>query len=250
MIDWPDSSGPLPSLQGCIHVWAVALDYARFDLRSWLPRLSPQEQARALRFKFAADRRRYIIAHVAVRDILAGYLNVAAGDVRFVEGANGKPRLGTRLAGSGIEFNLSHSHERALFAATQELAVGIDLEFVKSEFGFHEVAERFFARDEVAALRALPMALQRQAFYKCWTSKEAFLKAKGTGLSGALDEVEIGLSSGNRVSISASVSGWRLTELELGAGYEGALVVEREKATSIHPLQWQPASDIDAETSA
>jgi 4'-phosphopantetheinyl transferase len=242
MIHWPASTGPLPSLERRVHVWAVALDDARIDARSWLGRLSAQEQARAQRFKFANDRRRYIVAHAALRDILADHLKIAAGDLQFVDGANGKPRLAAALASSGFEFNLSHSHERALVAATEGLVVGIDVEFVRSDFGFHEVAERFFTRREVSALGALPPSLQRQAFYKTWTSKEAFLKAKGTGLSGALDEVEIVLISGSRVAINESVAGWSLTELDPGEGYEGALVVEGDRAAPIHRHRWQPTS--------
>lgn len=237
---WPTVPYPLSSLEGYVHVWAAALDDPRFDARPWLNRLSPEEQARAQRFKFANDRRRYIVAHVALRDILAGYLQMAAEDFQFVDGENGKPRLRAALASSGIEFNLSHSHEQALVAVTQQTVVGIDIEFVKNEFGFHEVAERFFTQREVSALRALPSSLQRQAFYKCWTSKEAFLKAKGTGLSGALDEVEISLTSGNRVIINAFVAGWSLMELNPGDGYEGALVVKGEQAVSIHRHRWQP----------
>lgn len=238
---WPPATNPLPSLEGYVHVWAVALDDSRFDAQSWLNRLSSEEQARAQRFKFPNDRRRYIVAHIALRDILAGYLELAAEDLQFVDGENGKPRLASALAGGGIEFNLSHSHEQALIAATQQTVVGIDLEFVKNEFGFHEVAGRFFTEREVSALRALPSSLQRQAFYKCWTSKEAFLKAKGTGLSGALDEVEISLTSGNRVVINAFVAGWSLMELDPADGYEGALVVKGEKALSLHRHRWQSA---------
>jgi 4'-phosphopantetheinyl transferase len=92
----------------------------------------------------------------------------------------------------------------------------------------------------MAALRALPPSLQRQAFYQCWTSKEAFLKARGTGLSGALDEVEISFMSGNRVVVNACVAGWTLIELSPGDGYEGALVVEGEKALPLHRHRWQP----------
>ncbi|MGH7796208.1 MAG: 4'-phosphopantetheinyl transferase family protein [Candidatus Binatia bacterium] len=238
---WPTPPDPLPSLEGSIHVWAVALNDAQFDARSRPSRLSPEEQARAERFKFAKDRRRYRVAHVALREILAGYLKVATEDLQIVDGQNGKPQLAAGLASSGVEFNLSHSHERALIAVTQGLVVGIDVEFVKNEFGFHDIAEHFFTQREVSALHALPPPLQRQAFYKCWTSKEAFLKAKGTGLSGALDEVEISLTTAHRVAIDASVDGWSLTELNPGDAYEGALVVEGE-AMPIQRYRWQTTS--------
>jgi 4'-phosphopantetheinyl transferase len=89
----------------------------------------------------------------------------------------------------------------------------------------------------LAAFRALPVHLQRQGFFKCWTSKEAFLKAKGTGLSGKLDEVEITLSSEQRVLVNARVAGWTLSELNPGNNYEAALVIE-DGAVPIDRYRW------------
>jgi 4'-phosphopantetheinyl transferase len=103
------------------------------------------------------------------------------------------------------------------------------------------VAARFFIAKELAAFRALPIHLQRQAFFKCWTSKEAFLKAKGTGLSGKLDEVEITLVDAQRVLIHASVPGWTLMELDPGNNYEATLVVEGGHL-AINCYRWQPIS--------
>ena len=109
---------------------------------------------------------------------------------------------------------------------SRDSEVGVDIEFVKTDFTFDDVAGRFFTPREVSALRALPSALQRQAFYKCWTSKEAFLKAKGTGLSGKLDEVEIYQEDGGTVRVRATVAGWSLAELNPAGGYEAALVTK------------------------
>jgi 4'-phosphopantetheinyl transferase len=223
---WHVASDPLPELNDNIHVWAVNLNAAGFDMGVWRRRLSTREQERADRFKFSHDRRRYIVAHVALRAILGAYLKVSGDNLQFSEGENGKPRL-TRVASArSIEFNLSHSHEKALIAVAHGRVVGVDIELVKSDFAFHDVAKHFFTHREVAALTALPPILQRRSFYKCWTSKEAFLKAKGVGLSGALDEVEISCDTGNRVEIHAAVPGWWLTGIDPCDGYEGALVVE------------------------
>ena len=186
---------------------------------------------------FERDRRRYLVAHLALHEILLGYLPSAPAGLSFDIGANGKPRLSQALAPSGIEFNLSHSSEIALLAVCHGREVGVDIEYVKEDFEFQEVAERFFTAREVAAMRGLPQILQRQAFFKCWTSKEAFLKAKGTGLSGALDEVEIALFSEQQVAISAAVPGWTLMELNSIDGYEAALVIE-ESPVSIHYYLW------------
>lgn len=235
---------PLHPPEGQVHVWAVALDQSQFDRSSGLDLLSPEEKARAQRFRFAGDQRRYIVAHTALRDILAGYLHMAAADLPFAEGVNGKPCLTFGLATTGIEFNLSHSHELALVAVARELAVGIDLEFVKHDFVFYEIAQRFFTTGEVDALQALPAELRRRAFFKCWTSKEAFLKAKGTGLSGSLDEVAILCDSHKHVTIRAAVPGWSLVELKPIDDYESALVVKGDQPVAVQYHVWTPARDV------
>lgn len=229
----------IPSLGETVHVWALQLNEIVFDAALWHSRLSLEEQARAARFKFAKDQLRYVIAHAALRDILAGYANADPASLQFNDGPKGKPKLAPPFDASGIEFNLSHSHERALVAVNQGHEVGVDIEFAKADFEFLDVASHFFTKSEVTALRALPAALQRQAFYKCWTSKEAFLKAKGTGLSGELDEVEI-LLVGERVQIKASVAGWSLAQLDPCDGYEAALVT-KSQPVEVFCYHWKAA---------
>ena len=237
MIVWPAAPDPLPPLGADAHVWAVALDDPSLQMEACRARLSPDEQERVDKFKFERDRSRYLIAHTALRDILARYILADPASVQFITGSNGKPKLEPPLAGS-IEFNLSHSHERALVAVNDRREIGVDIEFVKTDFGFFEVAKHFFTEREVVALDALPESLQRQAFYKCWTSKEAFLKAKGTGLSGQLDEVAIVLDR-EQVRIEASVAGWALKDMDFGGGYEAALVT-RDQPAQVFCYRWQP----------
>lgn len=235
MTRWLIAPDPLPALGGDVHLWAVTLDDPAWKTIEWRDILSAEELTRADRFKFDRDRRRYVIAHAALRDVLARYTAAPAASLQFIEGANGKPRLAAPL--DGVAFNLSHSNERALLAVNDRREVGVDLEFVKADFEFLEVAQHFFTGREVAGLQALPESLRRRAFYKCWTSKEAFLKAKGTGLSGDLDEVEI-LLAGQDVRIAASVTGWTLTDLEFGDDYEAALVTQNNPAR-ILCYRWQ-----------
>ncbi len=218
-----------------IHVWLVPMDNAHDSVPSCEKLLSSDERERAGRFKFVRDRNRYIVAHAALRWILAAYLRLNPLDFRFLLGPRGKPRLES----GRLTFNLTHSHEVALIAVTQSREVGVDVEWVSQDFAFDEVAERFFTPSEVAALAALPRQLQRQAFYKCWTSKEAYLKAKGTGLSGELDEVEIVRGQDEVVRIEGGVPNWTLTELSSIEGYEAALVVEGHKAPLEYCL-WEP----------
>lgn len=205
-----------------IHVWVAATKEGDDFRESCCPVLSAAEQERARKFKFEKDEKLFAVAHAALRSILARYLSDAPGKFEFVTGPQGKPCLPADL-GENLRFNLSHSGELAVISiASREL--GVDVECVKENFGFEEVAEHFFTAREVAALRALPKHLQRRAFYQCWTCKEAFLKAKGTGLSGGLDEVQIVLD-GESARIDANVSGWSLKEIDVAEGYAAAVVI-------------------------
>jgi 4'-phosphopantetheinyl transferase len=187
-----------------VHIWLVLANDQSTSPEHFEELLSSVERDRSSRFKFETDRRRYVTAHLALRSILSTYLNSPAQELQFESGPYGKPKLTPIYAKKKFEFNLSHSHEVVLIALTQGREIGVDVERVREDFAFDEVAQRFFTAREVAALHALPIHLQREAFYKCWTSKEAFLKAKGTGLSGKLDEMEITLD-GQHVRINANV---------------------------------------------
>jgi 4'-phosphopantetheinyl transferase len=223
-----------------VHVWAVRLDQEGVDLEHARELISADETERAARFMFERDRRRYLVAHVALHRILNRYLPGAPINLSFDVSPNGKPGLPPEiLATSAVRFNLSHSHEMALFAVTRGREIGVDIEYVNERFEFQDIADKFFTAKEVSAMRGLAPDLQRRAFFKCWTSKEAFLKAKGTGLSGKLDEVEISLNSAQRVQIGAAVPGWSLTELQPIEEYEAALVLEGKPLT-IQCYQWEP----------
>lgn len=239
MSQWPAPPELLPALGSGVHVWSVALDDPACDFESLHTWLSADEQERADKFRFSRDRRRYLIAHAALRDILSRYLLSNPKRLRYSFGDNGKPSLAPPFDASAIQFNLSHSQERALIAVNRGREVGVDIEYIKADFNVFEVAQHFFTEAEVTALRRLPPALQLRAFYKCWTSKEAFLKAKGTGLSGTLDEVQISLVN-EEIRVQASVAGWTLTELPISDGYEGAFVT-RDKPETVLCFRWRPA---------
>ena len=103
--------------------------------------------------------------------------------------------------GDAIRFNVSHSHGIALYAVTRGREVGIDLERIRSDLAVAEIAERFFSRREIAMLRTLPIEAQRQAFFRCWTRKEAYIKARGEGLSLPLDQFDVSLAPGEPAAV-------------------------------------------------
>jgi 4'-phosphopantetheinyl transferase len=168
-----------------VAVWEVSLTAGAVDELE--PLLSADERARARRFAFPRHRAAFVRGRAAVRGILAAYLDVEPAAVRFRYGERGKPELEPR---GDLRFNVAHSDELALVAVTRGRDVGVDVERVDRERD-RRVARRFFAASEHAAIEALPERERDLAFLRCWTAKEAYVKALGRGLSLPLDSFEV-----------------------------------------------------------
>lgn len=210
-----------------IDVWRVGLD-APGDAGPSRRLLNDAERARADRFIRAEHGRSFTIAHASLRQILSRYLDIVAEAVQFSAAEKGKPRIEGE---TGLQFNLSHSGELALVAVTRGRAVGVDIESMRERSAQRNIAERYFSRGEVNALFALPDAEQSAAFYRCWTRKEAYIKALGLGLSYPLDGFEVSLDeSAPRLVWSkegeAETKRWTFSNLNPGPGYAGALAAE------------------------
>jgi 4'-phosphopantetheinyl transferase len=194
--------------------------------------LSADELARAERFRFRKDADRYTVARGLLRTILGQYLCRPPEQLRFRYGAMGKPELAADGGAFDPRFNLAHSRDLAVYAVTRGRRVGIDIEYIRAERADLRIAERFFSTREIAQLRALPLHAQREAFFACWTRKEAYLKAKGDGLALGLDRFDVSLAPGEPAALlatrdDASEAGrWSLCDLFPRAGYASALAVE------------------------
>ncbi len=180
---------PATDTSTMLDIWQIplvlpsAVDLA--ELRSLLDR---DERGQSERFRFDRDRRRYLVSHAAVRHILARYLVAGPADLRFVREAQGKPILDPDHHPEGLHFNLTHGGELALLAVSGAGPVGVDVEPVRHLDDALSVARHFFAADEVAALRSVHgTPAEDESFFRCWTRKEAFIKAIGQGLSFPLD---------------------------------------------------------------
>lgn len=210
-----------------VHVWTADLD--SYAPESLISVLSTDEAQRAQRFHFSTDRHHFIVARALLRKLLAGYLKTAAHEVTFHYGDYGKPGL---VSAAPCKFNLAHSHGRAAYAFSLNRELGIDLELVRADFGGEEVAKRFFSRCEIETLQKLPKALAGQAFFNCWTRKEAYIKAIGEGLSMPLDLFDVSLAPGEPAALlrnrrnADEVSRWSMQSLTAAQGYVAALVVE------------------------
>lgn len=212
-----------------LHVWRAWLDPGPERVAALHGLLSADERERAARYRFERDRSRYSVGRGLLRLLLSRYTGRSPTAIRFRYGQFGKPEL----EGAGPWFNLSHSGPVALFALSSQAEVGVDVEQDHGDFAKERIAERFFSPGEVQALRALPVELQARAFLHCWTRKEAFIKARGDGLSLALDSFDVSLEPGHpavlrRIAFSGEdPAQWRIQDLSDSKGQFIAAVATR-----------------------
>lgn len=214
-----------------VHVWRASTARQTAYVASLQQTLSPDEQAQAARFRFERDRQRYIVARGVLRSLLGGYLGLAPAAVRFVYSDQGKPALAPELSQTPLHFNLSHSGELALYAFAHSAQVGIDVELMRGNIDFEQIAQRFFSPQEQSALHTLAPAEVAEGFFRCWTRKEAYIKAKGLGLTIPLDQFTVSLLPGKPAQLlycqydPEETSRWSFYDLSPDVGYAAALAV-------------------------
>jgi 4'-phosphopantetheinyl transferase len=210
-----------------VHTWCVRLDVPQDLVARLYPTLSQVERNRCARFRFDRDRRRFVVAHGALRDLLGRYVGTRPGDLRFVRNGFGKPALSPEF-GPRPRFNLSHSADLALIAISADADIGVDVECVRSSPDYADIARHFFSAAEVHRLNGFPGHLDAGAFLRCWTQKEAYMKARGEGF-------EISPAS---FSVFHLESTWSLHALQPAPGYVGALAIER-KGWRLRQWHWR-----------
>lgn len=219
-----------------VHVWSANLNRSEKSVKKLQLFLSADERQRAERFYFARDQQHFIVARGVLRKILSHYLQRQPYEINFEYNKYGKPFLPREFGGNDFRFNLSHSHGLALYAMTSRREIGVDVEFIREDFSDLKIADRFFSPNEVSVLRSLPSEIQREAFFLCWTRKEAFIKAKGKGLSIPLDQFDVSLVPGQPAALlktrfdSNEAYHWSLINLTLDIpNYAAAVAVEGQK---------------------
>jgi 4'-phosphopantetheinyl transferase len=186
-LNWPTPSD-FPALSaGEIHVWAVPLDRIHASAAECNGVLSPDERARAEGFALDKPRQIFAASRMALRTLLGRYLAVSASDVPIVIDSNSKPQL----TSGGLHFNLAHSGSLTLIAVTRGSEIGVDVELIRPVDCAHEIAARSFHPAERDAIRAANSAELPAMFMRCWTRKEAVLKAIGTGLGFSLAAFDV-----------------------------------------------------------
>lgn len=234
---------PTPPDAGEVHLWAVPLDPPRERVAALGALLAADERERAARFHFERHRRRYSVGRGALRELLGGYLGCSAAALRFGYGDKGKPFL---AGGPRLRFNLSNSSELALVAVAMDVEVGVDVEWLRPMPDALEIAERFFSDSEREVLAAVAEGERETAFFRCWTRKEAYLKAVGDGITAPLDRFDVTLAAGEPPRIlalegdPAPAARWALAHLEPAPGYLGALALPAPGPWRLHAWRLDP----------
>lgn len=217
-----------------VHVWRASLELPASALERLLAVLCGEERQRAAKFVFARHKEHFIAARGILRHILARYLSKPPSELLFEHNSYGKPSLrADACGGRPLHFNVSHSGGLALYAFSNDVPVGVDVEQVRQDFATGEIAESFFSPAEVRAFKGLPSHSKTEAFFNCWTRKEAYIKALGMGLSHPLERFTVSLAPGTPAQLlcdetdPTEAARWSLRDLPIDPGYAAALAVPK-----------------------
>lgn len=214
-----------------VHLWGIELDAVASGEPRWRTVLSPDEVARADRFHFARDRQNFTATRALLRMVLGSYVGCDASKLTFIYSDKGRPLLGANYA-LPLRFNVSHSGTRAVLAFSLGRDVGIDVERIRHNLDCDLLAERYFSPAEQKALAGLPLQERCSGFFRCWTRKEAYIKAHGAGLSLPLDSFDVSIIRGEQNTLLATrpdaseAARWSLCDVDAGEGYAAALCVK------------------------
>ncbi len=225
-----------------IDVWSVRLDIDAARVERLWDSLSADERARAARFAFDRDRRRFVVGRGAVRSILASYVGAKPAEIRFTYGPHGKPFLADSPPKNALQFNASGSQELAVCAVTLGREVGIDIEACRP-IEDEAFVEQCLAPDERQAYATLSPEEKSASFFRLWTRKEAYLKGAGAGLSRPLSSFEVSFLPGEKARLMAdhlspkAVEDWAFVDFTPAAPHMGALVISGQ-VRPVQPRLW------------
>ena len=228
-----------------LHVWRIHLDQSEDLVRTLEEHLCEDEARLAGRYRRDLDRIRYVVAHGALREVLAGYTGQTPRDIAFGHTTTGKPFLADDRRKQPFQFSLSHSGEWAVVGLALSADLGIDIEQIDPDVKAEAVARRFFSRSESEGLRNMPLGQRSVAFFAAWTRKEAYVKARGVGIADRLSSFSVSVDP-ELIPILLDDSmdphgplHWRIYDLDIAEGYAAAIVAEGA-THRIRMMHWTP----------
>lgn len=230
-----------------MELWLIRLDLSEQARLSLHRTLSGSERERARAFHWEQDRKRFVVARGALRDILSRYLGHRPEQLRFCYGPHGKPALHPAFSAPRVRFNLAHCEDLALVAVSEAADLGVDIERVRVMPDASQLVMHFFSPRESATFATLPEAQKPKAFFRLWTRKEAWLKATGEGIGQQLSQVEVSFLPDEPARLLAIPSAfthtaWSLADVEPAPGFAGALAVARPEVICRYWI-WNQTAD-------
>lgn len=223
-------------LDNNIHIWVLKTSSQKPYLDAFNKVLSEDEKRKAGKFRFEKDRNTSIVARGALRILLGKYLDRPPETINFNYGEFGKPEIDSS---QNLNFNVSHSRDLIVIGFVRNLDIGIDVEFIKKDFDVMEIVDNYFSEREIKFINNVPKKLQTDVFYRGWTRKEAFIKAKAKGLTFALDSFSISTDSDERAEVKETLWDskekhlWRIVPFKTLPDYKAAIAVNG-KITSVN----------------
>lgn len=213
-----------------IHVYKSDLSKTASQISECIAILSPEEKERAEKFKLEIHRNRFIAARAVLRKLLSEYVNTEPSQIYFSYSAKGKPYL----TGKEIEFNVAHSGDVAVYAFSR-FEVGIDIEQIRQMDDAMRIARRHFSGKEIEELESLSADEISEAFFNCWTGKEAFVKALGEGISYPLSDFAVTLKAASEPAVSWTKQeneslDWKLFRFIPESGYVSSVAARNKEA--------------------
>lgn len=215
---------------GIVHLWQRSLHSSEQEISACYELLLPEEREKAARYRVERPRGDYILTRGTLRALLSKYLETNPDAINFEYTEYGKPFV----KNAALRFNVSHTEGRALMAFVLNREVGVDVEKVRVQNDALKISERFFSTNERQILRQMPECELHTAFFRCWTRKEAYIKAKGEGLSLPLHQFDVSLDADPAKGLIATrpdateMERWIIRNVNVDDGYAGAIAVGEE----------------------
>lgn len=222
------------------HIWFGKITTEALSIQKFHNLLSPDERERAIKFKFAKHRNQFTWCRGLLRYLSGHYLNVLPESILFKYGEYGKPYYDISTT---LKFNVSHSGIYGLLGFSLNAELGVDIEEIKPHFNVLEIAQNFFSELEIKTLKKISSERQNEAFYSCWTRKEAFIKAKTQGLTFPLKSFSVSLDSVNSAKLIETKwnieekKRWNLYSFKPSEKYIAAICTNKD-IIQIHCYNW------------
>ncbi len=238
---WNNPPVNLSCNDNAVHIWMTSVATLKDDIPLFTSLLKYNESSQAMRFVFEKDHDRFVVSRVVLRDILSRYLPVDPEAISFINNEYGKPFVDNKDNAENITFNLSHAGDLIVYGITKNREIGIDIEKITEMESLDDLIRQYFSETEQMYFKPLSPEKKKEAFFTCWTRKEAYIKAHGKGLSYPLDGFSVTVDPRDTVSLlhddNDDISCWSLNEIIYSQEYAGAVAVKGHNI-NYHYYKW------------